>query len=188
MKSFKILAALLFLSLNSWAVSSTSIYNLNGKWTDQDKQQVEFSSLNGRVRIVSMVFTSCASACPMIVGDIKQILSKLPPTVADKVSVDMFSFDHQKDTPEALKAFMKKMRIEKPQWTMYHGDKATISKLAAILGVQYKLLENGAYVHSNNIILVNKEGEVLKTIEGYDASVDDFISLLKKAVADSSGS
>jgi hypothetical protein len=32
--------------------------------------------------------------------------------------------------------------------------------------------------------LLNKEGEILKTIEGYDASADDFLALLKKTLAE----
>jgi protein SCO1/2 len=184
MKIVKAILIFLFLTSNSWAASSTSIYNLTSKWTNQDAKQVVFSSLKGRVRIVSMVFTRCSAACPMLVSDIKQILSKLPASMSEKVLVDLFSFDHKRDNPEALLSFTKKMKIDKPAWNAYTSDKASISDLAAVLGVQYKVLESGAYVHSNNIILINKEGEILKTIEGYDASADEFVVLLKKAVAE----
>lgn len=171
-------------AVTPWSASSNSIYNINSKWTTQDNKSVMLSSLRGQVRIVSMVFTRCSSACPMIIGDIHQILSKLPAPLREKVAVDIFSFDHKRDDPEALRGFRKKMKIEKTGWTAYTGDKESISELAAVLGVQYKALEGGAFAHSNNIILVNKEGEILKTIEGYDASADEFVALLKKALTE----
>lgn len=178
---FAILFAMIF-SLNVGAVSSTSIYNLDSTWINQDGKKVALTSLKGKVRIVSMVFTRCTSACPMLVGDVKMILSKLPAAQRDKVAVDLFSFDYEKDTPEALNGFVKKMKIDNSQWSAYTGSKTAISDLAAVLGVQYKKLEGGAYVHSNNIILINAEGEIVKSIEGYDASVSEFIELLKANV------
>lgn len=184
MKSLVVTVVAFLMSLQALALSSSSVYHLQGKWTNQDSKVVEFPSLKGKVRIVSMVFTQCTSACPMLVGDVKQILSKLPAKDAEKVSVDLFSFDHERDNPEALKAFAKKYKTPSPQWNIYRGDKTAIAELAGLLGVQYKRLENGAYVHSNNIILLNKEGEILKTIEGYDATADEFIALLKKALAE----
>lgn len=184
MKSLGLSILLILIALSASALSPNSVYHFNGKWTNQDKKTVEFSSLKGRVRIVSMVFTQCTSACPMLVGDIKHYLSKLPAADAEKVGVELFSFDHERDTPEALKAFSKKYKAPSPQWSIYRGDKTVISELAALLGVQYKRLEGGAYVHSNNIILLNKEGEILKTVEGYDASADEFLVLLKKALSE----
>lgn len=182
MKLFSFILAALLMTESSWALSPSSVYNLSDSWTGRDGKQVAFSDLKGKVRIVSMVFTRCSSACPLLVSDIKAILSKLPASEAAKVEVSLFSFDHQRDTPEALREFSKKMKIDSPQWGVYSSTKNTVSELAAVLGVQYKALESGAYVHSNNIILLNKEGEILKSIEGYNSSVDDFIALLKKSL------
>lgn len=182
MKLFSLILASLFMVVSSWALSPSSVYNLDGSWAGRDGKQIVFSNLKGKVRIVSMVFTRCSSACPLLVSDIKMILSKLPASQAANVEVSLFSFDHERDTPEALREFSKKMKIETPQWGVYSSTKETVSELAAVLGVQYKALESGAYVHSNNIILLNKEGEILKSIEGYNSSAEDFISLLKKSL------
>lgn len=183
MKSFGVVI-LLLISFSALALSPNSVYHLQGKWTNQDSKIVEFQSLKGKVRIVSMVFTQCTSACPMLVGDVKRFLSKLSDKESEKVVVDLFSFDHERDTPEALKGFTKKYKIANGQWNIYRGDKTAVAELAGLLGVQYKRLEGGAYVHSNNIILLNKEGEIVKMIEGYDASADEFVALIKKTVAE----
>ncbi|MBS1970883.1 MAG: SCO family protein [Bdellovibrionales bacterium] len=175
---------LLLMSFSAQALSPNSVYHLQGKWTNQDGKTEEFANLKGRVRIVSMIFTQCTSACPMLVGDVKHFLAKLSAKEAEKVGVDLFSFDHERETPESLKNFTKKYKITSSQWNIYRGDKTAVAELAGLLGVQYKRLAGGAYVHSNNIILLNKEGEILKTIEGYDASADDFLALLKKTLAE----
>jgi len=184
MKSLGLGLLVFLVAFSASALSPNSVYHYNGKWTNQDKKALEFSSLKGQVRIVSMVFTRCPSACPTLVGDIKHFLSKLAPAEAAKVGVDVFSFDHEKDTPEALKEFTKKYKLPSPQWNIYRGEKITVSELAGLLGVQYKRLEGGAYVHSNNIILLNKEGEILKTVEGFGPSSDEFLALLKKALSE----
>lgn len=186
----KIIAMLwlgLLLSFNVSADSSTSIYNLNSQWLNQNASTVDLSSFAGRVRIISMIFTRCPVACPVIVSDIQHILAELPANLAEQVSVDLFSFDYERDDPKALKKFVTEMKIDQPNWSVYTGNKVVIADLAAVLGVQYKRLGNGAYIHSNNIILIDKKGDIVKTIEGYNSTEmasNEFITLLNKALTE----
>ncbi len=58
-------------------ISDLSIYNLPSKWTTQDGKDIELKSLRGNVLVMVMIYTSCKSACPRLVADMRDIESKL---------------------------------------------------------------------------------------------------------------
>ena len=57
---------------------SNSIYNLNSNWTNQDGKEMQFSDMIGKNMIVVMIYTTCKTACPLLVADMKKIKSKIP--------------------------------------------------------------------------------------------------------------
>ncbi|NIQ52455.1 MAG: SCO family protein, partial [Gammaproteobacteria bacterium] len=55
--------------------------------------------LAGRVRVVAMVYTSCAYACPRIMLDMKRIEAELGPEYREDVGFVIVSIDPERDTP-----------------------------------------------------------------------------------------
>jgi protein SCO1/2 len=161
-------------------LSDASIYQLESAWTDQDGKSLRLKDLAGRPRLVVMLYTSCTSACPMLVGEIKDVLSKLTKSERKRISPLVFSFDPERDTPAALKAFAKKMKVAGEDWAFLSGSSGDVSELAGALGVQYKKLDSGDYLHSNTIFLLNKKGEIAAKKEGLKTPAEVFLSEIKK--------
>lgn len=162
--------------------SSESVYGLDSEWVDQNGKAVKLSQLQGSYRVVGMIFTSCPSACPMLVGQMKDVVKALSKKEKEKIKVSLFSFDDEKDTPAALKKFQVKMKLDDQQWSLYRSDKDTVREFAAVLGVQYKKIADGGFVHSNTFFLLNPKGEVVAKKDGLGTKNDEFIGEIKKAL------
>src|SRR5690606_32978143 len=54
-------------------INGMSIYQLPSIWKTQSGDEITFEDLKGDVLVVVMIYTSCQSACPRLVADMKGI-------------------------------------------------------------------------------------------------------------------
>jgi protein SCO1/2 len=148
-----------------------SIYHLSSKWTNQNSDTRKFSEFAGRPRLIAMVFTRCQTACPVLVKNIQEIDTALP--------VDLFSFDAERETVQSMQEFIKKYKLDDSRWTIHTSAAGGIAELAATLGVQYKKLASGDFIHANVIFLINEKGEVVAKSEGLGQSDPAFLKAVK---------
>lgn len=161
-------------------LSGESLYQLGSSWKNQNGEPVRLESLAGRPRLISLLYTSCISACPMLVSDMKSLVSQLSKSERDKIGLAVFSFDPDRDTPEALTKFASKLKLDPKQWTLLSPMRASdVTEIAAALGVQFKKLESGDYIHSNVIFLLNEKGEIVAQKEGLKTVSAEFSKKLK---------
>lgn len=140
--------------------SDFSIYHARSVWTDQAGEQRALESLHGKTRVVAMVYTSCAYACPRILLDMKRIEGELAPERRDRVGFVLVTIDPERDTPEQLAAYARGARLG-AGWTLLTGDEGDILELAALLGVQYRETAPGEFVHSNLLTVLDPDGRVV---------------------------
>jgi protein SCO1 len=169
---------LLFLSLVHClafaGTSGQSLFNIQSKWKTSDGNEVMLASLKGKNQLVAMLYTSCPTACPMIVEDMNSIRARLPADLQGKLNLAAFSFDPSRDTPDHLKAFVTKRRLDLSYWKLMSPVKdSSANELAAALGVRFKKVKND-YVHSNVLFLLNENGEIVSSKEGLGNKSESF--------------
>lgn len=142
-----------------------SLFNLDSVWTNQDGMKISLSILKGQPAILAMIYTSCESACPLIVEDMKKIEKQLPLNTQKKVRFALFSFDSARDTTARLKKYAKDRGLG-PSWILARGSDKSVRELAAALGVQYKKSASGDFQHSDVITLLDHEGVIKKQQTG----------------------
>ncbi|HZP61287.1 MAG TPA: SCO family protein [Opitutaceae bacterium] len=142
------------------AFSSRSLYQLEGKWTDDSGRTVTLASLRGRPVVLAMFFSNCTYACPLIVHDMRDARDALPPAVRAQTRFVLVSFDTERDTPAALRAYRERMQLDPDAWILLRGSPADVQELAMVLGVKYKKDADGQFAHSNLITVLNREGEI----------------------------
>lgn len=108
-----------------------------------------------------MVFTRCESACPFIGDGLQRIQRTLAPELRDRVDFVLVSFDPERDTPEALRAYRQQMHRGTDHWTLLTGRPDDVRELAVLLGVNYQRDARGQFAHSNVITALNAEGEII---------------------------
>ena len=140
--------------------SDFSVYHARSAWTDQHGTERTLRTLEGRVQVVAMVYTSCAYACPRIMLDMKRIEAALGPDLEDDVGFVVVSIDPERDTPEKLAEFARGSRLDPERWTLLNGADGDIRELAVLLGVQYRQTAPGEWVHSNLITVLDRAGVV----------------------------
>ncbi|HRK06589.1 MAG TPA: SCO family protein [Pseudobdellovibrionaceae bacterium] len=161
--------------------SADSLYLSEGQWTTHQDKSIKVSEFKGQPRVLTMIFTRCPSACPMIINDLKKIERALTPAARKKVRFTVMSFDSKNDTPEALRAFASKMKLG-DNWDLLVANEADTREMAALLNVQYKQIPSGEFVHSNWVHAVDAEGQLLKSREGLGQPGEELARLLNQSL------
>jgi len=141
-------------------LTAKSIYQLNATWTNDAGAEVRLSSLRGKPVVLAMFFAQCEYACPVLVNDIQRLRASLPAGVREKAQLVLVSFDTARDTPEALRAYRERNKLD-AGWTLLRGDVPAVQELAMLMGVKFKQDARGQFSHSNLFTVLNPEGEIV---------------------------
>lgn len=161
-------------------ISDLSIYNLPSKWTNQDGKTVTMVDLKGKVLVMVMIYTSCKSACPRLVADMRNIESRLPENIKKNVTLVLVSIDPTVDTPERLKSFSIENKMEGNQWVFLRSTEENTREFSAVLAVNYKKISPMDFSHSNIISVFNAEGELAFQQEGLGVNSDETIKKINE--------
>jgi protein SCO1 len=142
------------------AFTKASLYQSDARFTDDTGRPIALGSLRGRPVVLTMFYSSCGYACPLLVSDMARIRELLPTGLRDEVAFVLVSFDVARDTPPVLRAYRETRHLD-AQWFLLHGADADVRELAALLGVKYKQEADGNFAHSNLLTVLNREGEVV---------------------------
>ena len=110
---------------------------------DQNGKRLRFYSdvLADRVVLVNVIYTNCQEACPLITQLLLQTRAKLADAVTDDVWFVSVSTDPERDSPEALKAFAKRQRVDESRWLFLTGTKENIDHILKKLRRQGQSIE-----------------------------------------------
>jgi protein SCO1/2 len=156
-------------------IADLSIYNLPSKWTNQNGEHIEMKELKGKVLVMVMIYTSCKSACPRLVADMRNIEAHLPENIKNNVKLVLVSIDPVVDTPKRLKSFAIENKMDSEQWVFLRSTEENTREFAAVLAVNYKKIAPLEFSHSNIISVFNAEGELAYQQEGLGVSSDETI-------------
>lgn len=164
------------------ALPTTSLYQLDGDWTDQTNTQRDLVDFRGEIVITAMVFTHCQYACPLILQDLRGIQAQIPEDKQGDIRWLLVSMDSERDTPAVLADYAAKNSLPPESWTLLHGDDYAVRTIAAVLGVNYVKGANGNFSHSNIITVLNRDGSVAHKLEGLNADSSDCVKAVLEAV------
>jgi len=158
------------------AVLGASLYQLTLPLTAQDGAARSWGDLSGGPVLASMVYTSCTTACPMIVSELKTVLSRAG---RDDVRVLLVSMDPERDDPAALAAMAERHGLD-DSWVIARSTEDGVRQWSAALGVRYRQLPDGQFNHSQVVALLDADGAIAARAEGLGPQRDDVIAALAK--------
>ena len=159
-----------------------SLYQLPIKLTDQDGRIFSLTDQRGKPVIISMFYNACQFVCPMLIDTLEYTLAALTSEQRARASILLVTIDPARDSVEVLKGIATKRQLNPAQWTLARTDEASVRKLAALLGIQYRLLENGDYNHSTVLILLDAEGRIAGSTSDIGKVDPEFLKLLQNTV------
>lgn len=152
--------------------ADSSIFLLDSKWQNQDAEELQLKDLKGKNLVMVMIFTSCRTACPILVGDMKKIHAKIEKNKLKDTSLVLISIDPTNDTPEVLKKFAAERNMDSQPWIFLRSDEESTREFANVLAVKYKKISPIEFSHSNIISVFNRNGELVSQEEGSGINSD----------------
>ena len=128
-----------------------------------DGKTVSLEDTNGKVRLFYFFFTNCPDVCPVTTFRMSQVQDLLidKGIFGKDVSFISMSFDPERDTLEAMKAFGDKFHADYSGWYFLRGDQQKTMDLAMN---SFKILVDqdptGNFIHMDLIGLVDREGNL----------------------------
>ena len=158
-----------------------SPYELSSKWTTQDDKEIGLSDLRGKVRVVTMGFTSCQYACGRIMSDMQQI-EKLLGEEASRTGFVFFSIDPERDTPAKTRAVLAERKMDASRWTFLSAPKESVQDLSVVLGFKYQQIDE-FFAHSNIIAVLDANGAIVHREEMLGADLAPTVAAVRRLLA-----
>jgi len=122
---------------------------------------------NHRISIVSFMFTSCPSVCPVLVQRVASVQRGLK-AMHTRVQFISISVDPEIDTPERLRSYAQKRSLDLTNWRFLTGESLEIRRVV-VQGFKQALGErrvvedsSEAYdiLHGTHLVLVDHNGVI----------------------------
>ena len=146
------------------------------RFTDENGNSFGTNELKGKVYIANFMFTSCQTACPILLKQVQTVQHRLR-GVIDRAAIVSFTVDPDTDTSKVLFDKAREFKANPVVWRFLTASSEDIKKLLVDgfkVPVGDKEIANNVMdvAHSNKFVLVDQEGK----IRGYYSSEKDGIN------------
>ncbi len=152
---------------------------------NQDSIVFNSESLNGFIYATSFFFTRCGTICPVISSQLSRVQDAFH--LDNDIKLISISVDPNFDQPRKLKAYAKRYYANENQWQFLTGNKSLIYQLI-LKGFHVPVADaseydqaisnpDEAFIHSERIVLVDKEGVIRGFYDGTDKKEIDRLIL-----------
>ena len=156
---------------------------------NQQNDTITNTDYNGSIYVANFFFTNCPTICPIMTNKMKYVQDKL--SVYPNIKFLSHTVDPENDSPIKLLEYARSMQADLSNWNFVTGDKDKIYKIAAsyFVNVSEDELAPGGFLHSEYLVLIDKEGKVRSGIDingnpygAYDGTNDADIKILVKDI------
>ncbi|TNF19824.1 MAG: SCO family protein [Rhodobacteraceae bacterium] len=150
---------------------------------DQTGAPLALADLRGRPLVISLVYTSCSSICPVVTDHLHDAVSEARKVLGeDSFAVLTFGFDASGDRPARLRAFAISHRLGRlDDWFLASAEPATTEALLRDLGFSWRDAAGG-FDHPSQTTILDARGRVYRQLYGEDFPLPVFMAPLKELV------
>lgn len=138
-----------------------SIYDLGVPLEDARGNAIGLDIGRGHPTVISMFYGNCQTACPAIIGYLKNIAAE----AGDDARIVLVTFDPERDTPARLQELVTTYGLD-ARWTLARPSTSDARTLAAVLGVKFRAIAGGEFAHNAIIVALDRDGRPMARIEG----------------------
>jgi protein SCO1/2 len=148
-------------------------------FVDTNGNNIGLDELRGKPVVVSLIYTSCAETCPVIIENLYRAIEVAQEAFGqDSFTTITIGFDAQHDTRERMLSFARTRGINLPDWLFLSGDQATIHKLADAIG--YTIIPSaGGFNHTAQVSVIDESGQIYQQIRGDEFGPPAIVEPLK---------
>lgn len=167
---------------NAKPLPGNSVYKIAATLSNQNNESFTLADKRGKPVLVSMFYNSCEFVCPMLIESMRLVEKDLTQAERDNLSMMLITFDPARDDIQALQSVASKHELNPKYWTIARTDPASVRKIAAALGIQYRLLEDGEFNHTTAMILLDGNGKIVGRTQKIGTSDPAFLKQVRKAL------
>ncbi|MBC3879247.1 SCO family protein [Undibacterium sp. FT79W] len=167
---------------NAKPLPGNSVYKIAATLSNQNNESFNLADKRGKPVLVSMFYNSCEFVCPMLIESMRLVEKDLTSAERDNLSMMLITFDPARDDTQALQSVASKHELNSKYWTIARTDPASVRKIAAALGIQYRLLEDGEFNHTTAMILLDGNGKIVGRTQKIGTSDPAFLKQVRKAL------
>lgn len=128
---------------------------------NQDGETIRLADFHGRVVLLTAVYATCTTTCPMLLGNIREVLTGLEPAEREQLAVVAFSLNPEADTRELRAATARIYGLAGTPFHFVNGLPAEVNDVLDELNVTRVRDEaTGQIMHSNLFFLIDREGRI----------------------------
>lgn len=154
---------LIVLATSVWAEARPGERLRDYTLTGQDGKTVSLADFKGRPLILSFVYSTCTHTCGTLTASLKAAIEGQG--LGKKFAALTVGFDHERDTPKAMREYGLKFVEDFNGWTFASADEKTIGSMTAEAGFYYKKTAD-ALDHPNMAVVIGPQGRVFKRLYG----------------------
>ncbi len=150
---------------------------------DQTGAPLALDDLRGRPLVISLVYTSCSSICPVITDHLHDAVSDARRVLGEgSFAVLTFGFDASGDKPARLRAFAISHRLNRlDDWYLASADSEATEALLHDLGFSWRDAAGGID-HPSQTTILDAGGRVYRQLYGEEFPLPVFMAPLKELV------
>jgi protein SCO1 len=132
---------------------------------DQHGATVSLAALKGKPVLIDFIYTTCASACPLLTARFAQVADKLGGELGSGITMVSITIDPERDHPAQLLEYAKTHSANRGGWLLLTGKPADVESVLAIYGLKRHRESDGTIDHVTTSYLLGRDG---KQIRMYD--------------------
>ncbi len=146
--------------------------------TDETGAPYTQAALLGRVTVVDFIFTSCATACPLLTAEMARLQAHVRAAHLDeRVRLLSISVDPERDTPERLRALGERHGADPRLWRFVRGPEQALRRVVvdALKQVMDRQPDRGevdgfTILHATRLVLLDPQAHVRGFYDANDAA------------------
>lgn len=150
-------------------------------FTNQEGEEVNNASVNGKVYVADFFFTTCPTICPIMKTQMLRVYEKFKDE--PNFMIISHTLDPEHDTPELLKDYAAKIGVEDDKtWNFLSGDQEKIFEIGQTSYLTTAMSEKnepGGILHSGAFVLVDQQGRIRGV---YDGTKEEQVNRLMKDI------
>jgi len=138
---------------------------------DQSDKRRALVEWRGSATLLTFIYTRCPlpNFCPLLDSHFARLQKAIlaDATLRQKARLISVTFDPEHDTPAVLAAHAAKLKADAAVWTFVTGDRGTLDRLAARLGVGLIRSDSDQFItHNLRTILIGPDGHIARIYSG----------------------
>lgn len=125
---------------------------------NQDGQLFRFANNQGKLVLVTFIFTTCSDICPLLSAKFAAIQRALQEKKLDNYLLLSISTDPERDTPATLKAYGENYKADFRRWAFLTGSPDQLAKVWKGFGINVRKTAGAQVQHTALTTLIDRQG------------------------------